>query len=106
MSFLYPQFLFGLLAVSIPIIIHLFNFRRPKKILFTNVRFLKNIKETTSSKLKLKHILILISRICFITFLVLTFAQPFLESKNSSSMEGAQHVSVYLDNSFSMQNEL
>lgn len=106
MNFLYPQFLFGLLAVSIPIIIHLFNFQRPRKILFTNVKFLKVIKETTSSKLKLKHILILLSRICFIIFLVLTFAQPFIESRNAASMRGDQFVSVYLDNSFSMQNEL
>lgn len=106
MNFLFPQFLFGLLAVSIPIIIHLFNFQRPRKVLFTNVKFLKSIKETTSSRLKLKHILILISRICFIIFLVLTFAQPFIESKNASSMRGDQFVSVYLDNSFSMQNEL
>lgn len=106
MNFLYPQFLFGLLAVSIPIIIHLFNFQRPKKVFFTNVKFLKAVKETTSSKLKLKHILILISRICFIVFLVLTFAQPFIQSNNSSLKGKDQFVSAYLDNSFSMQNEV
>jgi hypothetical protein len=106
MSFLYPQFLFGLLAVAIPIIIHLFNFQKPKKVLFTNVRFLKHVKETTSSRLKLKHLLILISRICFIIFLVLMFAQPFLESRNSQHLKGSQFVSIYLDNSFSMENEV
>lgn len=106
MSFLYPAFLFGLLAVSIPIIIHLFNFHRPKKVLFTNVKFLKDVKETTNQKLKLKHLLILASRILFIVFLALTFAQPFLQSNHSNALNGPQFVSVYLDNSFSMQNEI
>jgi hypothetical protein len=106
MSFLYPSFLFGLLAISIPIIIHLFNFQKPKKVLFTNVKFLKVVKENTSTKLKLKHLLILLSRIGFILFLVLAFAQPFIESKNSEAIKGDQQVSLYLDNSFSMENEL
>ncbi len=106
MNFLYPQFLFGLLAVSIPIAIHLFNLQKPRKILFPNVRFLKQVQQSTSNKLKLKHLLILLSRICFIIFLVLTFAQPFLINKDAGNMKGKPYVSLYLDNSFSMQNEL
>ncbi|HVD99617.1 MAG TPA: BatA domain-containing protein [Cytophagaceae bacterium] len=106
MNFLYPQFLFGLLAISIPIAIHLFNLQKPRKILFPNVRFLKQVQQNTSNQLKLKHLLILLSRICFIIFLVLTFAQPFLINKDAGRMKGKPFVSVYLDNSFSMQNEL
>jgi hypothetical protein len=37
---------------------------------------------------------------------VLTFAQPFLINKDAASMKGKPLVSIYLDNSFSMQNEL
>src|SRR5436190_24196084 len=106
MSFLYPSFLFGLIAVSIPIIIHLFNFQRPKKVLFTNINFLKLVKENTSSKLKLKHILILVSRICFISFLVLAFAQPFIQSNKASDLKGSRLVSIYTDNSFSMETDM
>jgi hypothetical protein len=105
-NFLYPQFLFGLLAVSIPIAIHLFNLQKPRKVLFPNVRFLKEVQQSTSNKLKLKHLLILLSRICFIICLALTFAQPFLFSRDAGNMEGRPYVSVFLDNSFSMQNEL
>lgn len=104
MSFLYPQFLFGLLAVSIPILIHLFDLQKPKKVLFTNVRFLKSVKESTSSRLKLKHLLVLLSRILFVIFLVLTFAQPFISS-DQNKLSSALSVGVYIDNSFSMQNE-
>ncbi len=106
MNFLYPQFLFGLLAVAIPIAIHLFNLQKPRKVLFPNVRFLKQVQQSTSNKLKLKHLLILLSRICFIAFLAITFAQPFLVSKDAGNFKGKPFVSVYLDNSFSMQNEL
>ncbi|MBL0031994.1 MAG: BatA domain-containing protein [Bacteroidetes bacterium] len=81
MQFIYPEFLFALSVLAIPIIIHLFNFRRFKKIYFTNVRFLKEIKQDTQSKSKLKHLLVLLSRLLALTFLVLAFAQPFIPAK-------------------------
>ena len=106
MNFLYPSFLFGLLAIAIPIAIHLFNLQKPIKVLFPNVKFLKQVQQSTSNKLKLKHLLILLSRICFIIFLAIAFAQPFLINKNATNLKGKPFVSIYLDNSFSMQNEL
>lgn len=102
MNFVYPQFLFGLLALGIPIIIHLFNFRRAKRIYFSNNQFLLNIKKATSTRLKIKHYLILISRLLFIFFLVITFAQPFLPAKEKN-LQSNQAI-IYLDNSFSMSN--
>lgn len=102
MTFLYPEFLFGLFALAIPIIVHLFNFRRAKKIYFSNTRFLRNIKKSTSQKLKLKHYLILLSRLLFLSFLVLAFAQPFLPSEDKNPQ--AESVYIYLDNSASMSN--
>jgi len=102
MKFLHPEFLFGLLAVAIPVIIHLFNFRKAKKIYFSNTRFIQEVKKSTSSKRRLKHLLILFSRILFITFLVLAFAQPIIPSK--SGMQGSENVYIYIDNSLSMTN--
>lgn len=102
MNFLYPGFLFALLAVVIPIIIHLFNFRKFKKVYFSNVAFLKGIKAQNSSKEKLKEILILICRILAVIFLVLAFARPFLPSKNKIDQLKGNTVSIYIDNSYSM----
>lgn len=99
--FVYPFFLWFLAALSIPIIIHLFNFRRFKKIEFTNVRFLKEIKEQTQSHSKLKHLLVLLMRLLALAFLILAFAQPFVPTKSTES-SGQQTVSIYIDNSFSM----
>lgn len=102
MKFLYPEFLFGLFTLAIPIIIHLFNFRKSKKVYFSSTRFLQNIKKSTSQKRKLKHYLILFSRLLFLTFLVLAFAQPYLPSTDRNPQ--AESVYVYLDNSSSMSN--
>jgi hypothetical protein len=104
MQFLYPSFLWALLALAIPVIIHLFYFRRFKKVYFTNVKFLKEIKEETSSRNKLKNLLILLMRCLAIAGLVFAFAQPFIPS-NSEIKKGEKSVSIYIDNSFSLKAE-
>ena len=106
MQFLFPTFLWGLLAAAIPVIIHLFNFRRTKKVLFTNVAFLRAVNTTTSSFRRLKHLLIMAARMAFIACMVLAFAQPFLPSKSGKGVNSGGVASIYIDNSLSMQNEL
>ncbi|MBE7443113.1 MAG: BatA domain-containing protein [Flavobacteriales bacterium] len=103
MKFAYPEFLFALFAIAIPIIIHLFNFRKFKKIYFSNVSFLREVKKESQSKSKLKHLLILASRILAITFLVFAFAQPFVPSANLGTNVN-NVVGIYIDNSFSMES--
>ena len=102
MSFTYPAFLFALSAIAIPIIIHLFNFRKFKTVYFSNVLFLKEVKQETQAKSKLKHLLVLATRILAITFLVLAFAQPFIPRENSKVVIGDKAISIFIDNSFSM----
>ena len=103
MNFLFPTFLFGLFAIAIPVIIHLFNFRKHKIIHFTNVQFLKDIKFESEKKSKLKELLILLMRILAIACLVFAFSQPFIPSKKKIAF-GKKTISVYIDNSFSMEN--
>ncbi len=101
MGFGYPLFLLATLAVAIPILIHLFNFRRYKTIYFTNTKLLKTIKEQKNKIQNLKDKLILLFRILAILFLVLAFAQPFL-GKDDSAVHGNNGVAIYIDNSPSM----
>lgn len=101
MQFLFPSFLWALIALAIPIVIHLFYFRRFKKVFFTNVKYLKEIKEETSNRNKLKNLLVLLSRCLAVAALVFAFAQPFIPT-GSSVKSGINHVSVFVDNSFSM----
>ncbi len=101
MQFLFPAFLSALAVISIPIIIHLFYFRRFKRVYFTNVRFLKEVKEETSNRQKLRNLLVLLMRCLAIAAMVLAFAQPFIPL-GSGAKKGEQAVSVFVDNSFSM----
>ncbi|NTV82966.1 MAG: hypothetical protein HGA23_01520, partial [Bacteroidales bacterium] len=104
MSFLHPYILWGLLAVSIPVIIHLFNFRKFRKVYFTNVRFLEELKLQTRKQSKLRHLLVMISRMLAIAALILAFAQPYLpHDKNIAKPDAVNHVNIYIDNSFSME---
>lgn len=107
MSFVYPSFLWALFALSIPLIIHFFNFRRVKKVYFTNVRFLKELKTETNSFKTLRELLILLMRLGLVASLVLAFSQPFLPNQNEKSVyDAGSLLSIYMDNSYSMQNEL
>lgn len=104
MLFTNPYFLWGLLALSIPIAIHLFNFRRFKKVYFSDVSFLEELKVQTQKYSRLKHLLILSLRMLAIICLVLAFAQPYLPLKGSQkTLKGKNSVSIFIDNSFSMQ---
>ncbi|MDD3667859.1 MAG: BatA domain-containing protein [Bacteroidales bacterium] len=106
MHFINPFYLFGLLAIAIPIIIHLFNFRRFKKVYFTNVKFLKEVEISTKKQNKIRNRFLLFTRILSIILLVLLFAQPFFPNKEEKLVEkGLNAVVVFVDNSFSMQNQ-
>ncbi|MCD4696529.1 MAG: BatA domain-containing protein [Bacteroidales bacterium] len=106
MEFVNPGFLYGLFAISIPVIIHLFNFRRFKKVYFTNVAIIKELKQQTQKQSKLKHLLILLMRILAIAALVLAFSRPFIPTgQNLINPEESSSISVFVDNSFIMQAE-
>jgi len=101
MKFLYPEFLIALLALAIPIIIHLFNFRKFKKVYYSDISLLKELKQETKSRARLKHWLILFMRLLAVTCLVLAFAQPYIPADDQLIKAGNKVVSIYVDNSFS-----
>nr|MBX2816621.1 BatA domain-containing protein [Saprospiraceae bacterium] len=101
MQFVYPLFLGALALLAIPILIHLFYFRRYKKVLFSNVRFIRELKEESSVRSRLKNLLILLCRLLAIALLVLAFAQPFLK-QDGEVIQGRKSISLFIDNSYSM----
>ena len=104
MVFAQPLFFIALLTLSVPIIIHLFNFRKYRKVYFTNVRFIAEIKQESKKRNQLKHLLILIARLLAISCLVFAFSQPYLPSPlQLKNHTGKQAISVFIDNSFSME---
>jgi hypothetical protein len=103
MQFLRPEMLWGLLALAVPIAVHLFNFRKQRIVYFPFTSFLREIKEETQQQSKIKHWLILLLRLLAISLIVLAFAQPTWN--NTSAAGGKKNISIYIDNSFSMENQ-
>ena len=105
MNFINPSFLFALFAVSIPIIIHLFYFRRFKTIYFSDIRFLKSVKQDKQSKNNLKHLIILLLRIFTISSLIFAFSRPFIPIKENNRLNRSKNINIFIDNSMSMESE-
>ena len=101
MKFANPLFLIALSAILIPIIIHLFNFRRYKTVYFSNVKMLEEVLLKTKKESRLLQYLVLALRILAIAALVLAFAQPYIP-KNKINARNGNVVTVFVDNSFSM----
>ena len=104
MIFNQPQFLWGLLAVAIPILIHLFNLRRYRKIYFSNVQRLSAIQSENRRRNTLREWLVLAMRVVAVGMLVVAFAQPIIPHNDQQLKAGSTVVSIYIDNSFSMEN--
>ena len=105
MRFLYPNMLWGLLALLIPIIIHLFNFRRHKLVYFSNTALLRSIQQENKKTKKLKYLVTLLLRCLFIAALVLAFAFPYRPKKQLNVNTAKNLVGIYIDNSMSMKGQ-
>lgn len=101
MLFSNPLFLFGLFAILVPIIIHLFNFRKYKTYYFSNVRMLKEVMMKTRRESQVQHLIVLGLRILGIAALVFAFAQPYIPHSKQQE-NGGNLVTLFVDNSFSM----
>ncbi|QXP54966.1 BatA domain-containing protein [Cellulophaga sp. HaHa_2_95] len=100
MHFKYPEILWGLFLLLIPILIHLLQLRRFKKTAFTNVKMLQQVVAESQKSRSLKKWLLLFTRMLLFTALIIAFAQPFF-AKNTVFKN--KETIIYLDNSFSMQ---
>lgn len=101
MLFKYPEILFALFLLLIPIFIHLFQLRRFQRIDFTNVAFLKKVTIQTRKSSQLKKWLALLARLLALACVIIAFTQPFTASK--SALDTKKETVIYIDNSFSMQ---
>ena len=100
MEFSKPSIFYYLFLLSIPVIIHLFNFRKHKKIFFSNIYFLRKIQTKSQSQNKIKKWLLLLNRLIIVSMIITAFAMPFLKQKNN--IQEANKIGLYIDNSFSM----
>ncbi|MEM6646178.1 MAG: BatA and WFA domain-containing protein [Bacteroidota bacterium] len=104
MTFLNPLLLLGLAAAAIPLIIHLFNFRKPKRVEFSSLAFLKQLQQSTMQRVRVKQWLLLLLRTLALACLAMAFARPTLTGNMAGALGGRANasVAVVVDNSRSM----
>ena len=103
MTFLNPSALWGLLALAVPVLVHLFHFRRYTTVYFSDVRLLSQMEEQRSTRSNLKRWLLLFTRLLVIFFTVMAFAQPTFEKDSvTASSDAIERELIVLDNSMSM----
>ncbi len=104
MRFVYPQVLFFLFALALPVVVHLLRLHRYKREYFSNVRLLESLQKEQKRNARLREILVLLARMSTMACLVLAFAQPFLPAPGGRDVAvRGTCTSIYVDNSFSMQ---
>lgn len=97
MSFLYPVFLIGGLAVAVPIVLHLLRRDVAPEVPFTAVRLLRRSPVERPRRRRLRDVLLLAARIAALLLLAAAFARPYA----AGSAPASTRV-VAIDRSFSM----
>lgn len=103
MSFLVPALLAGLLAVAIPIIVHLVQRERARVVAFPSLMFLRRIPNQSVKRRAIRNWPLLILRVLAVALLALAFARPLLTGGLAvGALAGAGEVVILLDRSYSM----
>ena len=103
--FLAPLFLFGLLAIGVPIWLHRVARANPTQHPFASLMFVEASETQRTAKRTLRYWLLLSLRILFLIALVLAFAGPLLNERAVSGVNAnARLHAVVLDKSLSMQH--
>ena len=100
-----PAYLWGLAALSVPILVHLFNRRRPKPLAFGAIEFVLRSQRQKSRRLRLRQILLLAMRCLLVAGVALALARPTLEPKGTAAAvsRGPQATALVIDASLSMR---
>jgi hypothetical protein len=103
MNFLAPAFLAGLVAIAVPVLIHLINRERKVVVEFPSLMFLQRIPYRSIRRQKIRHLLLLILRCLALALLVAAFARPFFQKRQTAiGASGSREVVILLDHSSSM----
>ena len=103
MAFLNPLLLFGLLAVSVPIIIHLLNRRKFQKVVWAAMRFIQTSVEKNQKRMRVEDMILLALRCLLLVLLALALARPAFKNSGADFLGQSKVTAVLiLDNSASM----
>ena len=99
MSFLFPAFFIGALAIGVPIFLHLWKREAAPRVAFSDVRLLRQAPVLQTSRRRLRELVLLALRITALLLLVLAFTRPFFDA---SGLMSRDLTVVVVDRSYSM----
>ncbi len=104
MTFAHPWMLAGALAALIPLLVHLFDRRRPRPQPFGAISFVLRSQKRTASRLKLKRLILYILRTLIFLALPLALARPeWRREASAHATHGPAATAIVLDTSLSMR---
>jgi hypothetical protein len=100
-TFLNGLFGFAMAAVGLPILIHLLNRRRTKRVPFSSIEFLQEVTKQQRRRVQLRQWLLLVLRCLVVALVVLAMMRPAVRASFASGGGSTLAICV-LDTSFSM----
>lgn len=106
-TFVHPALLWGLAAVALPVLIHLINVLRHRRVRWAAMEFLVASQRRNRKSVLLKQLLLLLLRMAAVAAAVLMVAQPQLSGDLGGWLGTSRtHHVVLLDDSFSMSDRV
>ncbi len=108
LQFAHPAYLWGLFAIALPILVHLFNQRRPRPLSFGAIEFVLRSHRQKARRLRLRQIVLLALRCLLIAAVATALARPSLKPRDVQAAQatGPQATALVLDASLSMRYRL
>lgn len=104
MTFAHPWMLLGMSAALIPLLVHLFDRRRPRQVPFAALAFVLKSQRRTASRLKLKRLLLYALRTLIFLAVPLALARPELSQPKAATISrGLAATAIVLDTSLAMR---
>ena len=103
MGFIAPWFLAGLVAVALPVWLHLLKQHKSTPLPFSSLMFFERRTQSSIKHRRLRYLVLFALRTALIALLVFAFARPFLPSATVASAGGGKLLVIAIDNSFSMR---
>ena len=104
MTFAHPWFLLGLLGALTPVLVHLFDRRRPRQVPFAAIAFVLRSQKRTASRLRLKRLVLYTLRTLLLLAVPLALARPQWAANDAVQIaRGAAATIIVVDTSLSMR---
>src|SRR5215467_15485926 len=103
MAFINPFFLIGVLAATIPVVVHLVRRTRAPRVPFPSLMFIRQIEQKTIRRRRLRNLWLLVLRCLALLLLALAFSRPYIAAGNRDLASLAGTGVILLDVSYSMR---